>query len=196
MTQAFIFFMEHNFIINAFLLGIGLAMDAFSISLANGLNKPKMNFKDVLLMVFVFGLFQALMPLIGWHLTSQLAEKFEIINKIVPYLALILLLYIGIKMIVEKDKKEEKVSLNFSVLVIQAIATSIDALSVGLTMIAYSFSKALYEALIIGIVTFILCLIAYYIGKKGGNKLSNNAPIIGGIILIIVGIKIFISGVI
>lgn len=170
-------------------------MDAFSISLANGLNKPNMNFKDVLLMVFTFGLFQALMPLIGWYLTSQLAEKFEFINKTVPYLALILLLYIGIKMIVEKDKKEE-VSLSFSVLVIQAIATSIDALSVGLTMIAYSFSKALYEALIIGIVTFIICLIAYYIGKKGGNKLSNNAPIIGGIILIIVGIKIFISGVI
>ena len=188
--------MEHNFIINAFLLGIGLAMDAFSISLANGLNRPKMNFKDVLLMVFTFGLFQALMPLIGWYLTSQLAEKFEIINKIVPYLALILLLYIGIKMIVEKDKKEEEISLSFSVLIIQAIATSIDALSVGLTMIAYSFSKALYEALIIGIVTFIICLIAYYIGKKGGNKLSNNAPIIGGIILIIVGIKIFISGVI
>ena len=188
--------MRRTFIINAFLLGIGLAMDAFSISIANGLNKPKMKNTRAFLMAFVFGLFQMIMPLIGWLIIHYLANSFVFIEKIVPYLALILLGYIGIKMIYDAIKnKEENPDIETGELLIQAVATSIDALSVGLTIANLDFLDALYEASIIGVVTFIICLMGVYVGKAGGNKFANKAPIFGGIILIVVGIKIFITGV-
>ena len=192
------FFMNYTLIIDALLLGIGLAMDAFSVSIANGLNKPKMKFGNAFIMALVFGVFQAIMPIIGWAIMHFLSEKFIFIEKAVPFVAISLLFYIGIKMIIEANKEQEEAeaeTISKHELLIQGIATSIDALSVGFTIAEYSFMVALAEASIIGIVTTIICLAGIYIGKAGGNKLANKAPIFGGIILMIVGIKIFVEGV-
>lgn len=192
------FFMNSTLIIDSLLLGVGLAMDAFSVSIANGLNKPKMKFDRALMMALVFGVFQAVMPIIGWAITHFLSEKFTFIEKAVPFVALSLLLYIGIKMIYEANKGQEEIeaeTISRHELLIQGIATSIDALSVGFTIAKYSFVVAAIEASIIGVVTTIICLAGIYIGKAGGNRLASKAPIFGGIILILVGIKIFVSGV-
>lgn len=192
------FFMDSALIIDSLLLGVGLAMDAFSVSIANGLNKPKMKFNRALMMALVFGIFQAVMPIIGWAITHFLSEKFIFIEKAVPFVALSLLLYIGIKMIYEANKGQEEneaETISRHELLIQGIATSIDALSVGFTIAKYAFVVAVIEASIIGVVTTIICLAGIYIGKAGGNRLASKAPIFGGIILILVGIKIFVSGV-
>lgn len=188
--------MKRAFIINAFLLGIGLAMDAFSVSVANGLDDPKMKNRRMIFMVLTFGIFQTAMPLIGWFFVHKLAETFAVFEKCVPYIALVLLLYIGGKMIYESfHENEGEEALSVGDILIQGVATSIDALSVGFTIAHYSFDYALYEAVIIGVVTTIICIIGVSIGKAGGSRLSDKAGIIGGIILIGVGIKIFVSGV-
>ena len=188
--------MKRAFIINAFLLGIGLAMDAFSVSVANGLEDPKMKNRRMIFIALVFGLFQMAMPLIGWFFVHKLAEQFALFEKSVPYIALVLLLYIGGKMIYESfQHKESEEAIGIGDILIQGIATSIDALSVGFTIAHLSFANALYEAAIIGIVTFIICIFGVIIGKAGGSKLSDKAGIIGGIVLILVGIRIFVSGV-
>lgn len=185
------------FFINAALLGVGLAMDAFSVSLANGLNEPKMKSAKITLISLIFGMFQFAMPLIGWFFVHNLIEKFKAFEKFIPYIALILLLYIGIKMLIEgiKNNEEEKPAISFIDLIIQGIATSIDALSVGFTIASLSLAYAFIESLVIGVVTFIICVCGIIIGKKAGNKLSNKATIFGGIILIIIGIEIFLKGV-
>ena len=138
--------MNSTLIIDALLLGIGLAMDAFSVSIANGLNKPKMKFNSALVVALVFGIFQAIMPIIGWAITHFLSEKFTFIEKAVPFVALALLLYIGIKMIYEANKGQEEAeaeTISKHELLVQGIATSIDALSVGFTIAKYSFMTAL-----------------------------------------------------
>ncbi len=188
--------MRRSFIINAFLLGIGLAMDAFSVSVANGLEDTKMKSRKMIFIAAVFGLFQMAMPLIGWFFVRKLAETFVLFEKFVPYIALILLLYIGSKMIYESiSSKDSEDIAGVGDILVQGIATSIDALSIGFTIAGLSFGHALYEAAIIGIVTFIICLFGVGIGKAGGSRLSDKAGIIGGIILILVGIRIFIAGV-
>lgn len=194
--------MSMGLIINSIMLGIGLAMDAFSVSLANGLNEPNMKKARVTLIASTFAGFQFIMPIIGWYCVHYLAEKFETFQKFVPWIALVLLLYIGGKMVVEgvRDMKErdaggeaaaassEKVTL--AVLAMQGIATSIDALSVGFTIANYDSISALLSSLIIGIVTLIICLAGLAIGKKFGTKLAGKASILGGVILIFIGIKI------
>lgn len=192
--------MEWNlmFFINSILLGIGLAMDAFSVSLANGLNEPKMKKRKMCGIAGVFGFFQALMPMIGWICVHTIVQYFKIFENFIPWIALVLLLFIGGKMLIEgiNNKDEtEKPKVGFVALLIQGIATSIDALSVGFTISGYGFIMALTCALIVALVTFIICMAGLEIGKKFGTKFSNKATILGGIILIFIGIEIFVSGI-
>ena len=190
--------MNFLFFLNAILLGVGLAMDAFSVSLANGLNEPHMKKSKSATIAGTFALFQIAMPLIGWLCVHTLLEKFQQFEKFIPWIALILLLYIGGKMLIEGIKNEEgdeKPALSFTDLFIQGVATSIDALSVGFTIAELNFPLAFIESLIIGIVTFGICITGLSIGKKFGTKLANKAAILGGVILIGIGIEIFLKGI-
>lgn len=189
--------MTLKFVITSIFLGIGLAMDAFSVSLANGLNEPHMRIKKIMGIAFVFAFFQAAMPMIGWICVHTIVEYFTAFARIIPWIALLLLVVIGTKMIIEGVKhgnsELEKPKVGFWALIIQGIATSIDALSVGFTISEYKVLMALFCACIIAIVTFALSIGGIWIGKKCGTKLSNKAEIFGGAILIIIGLEIFIT---
>jgi putative Mn2+ efflux pump MntP len=184
-------------LITSFLLGIGLAMDACAVSMANGLKNPKMKVNKILLIALMFGLFQGLMPLLGYSVGSQILGKIE---WTIPYIALVILTLVGINMIREgisdsdEDSNDNK-ELTFKLITIQAVATSIDALSVGFTISNYKIKEALICTMIITLVTFIICFYAVFIGKKCGDKLGHKAVILGGIILILIGLEIFITGV-
>lgn len=187
------------FVFNNVLLGIGLAMDAFSVSLANGLNEPKMHVKKMCAVAGVFGFFQAFMPMTGWVCIKTVISFFSAFEKLIPWIALILLLFIGGKMIIEgirSDGDSEKPAVGAIALFIQGIATSIDALSVGFTIAEYDLWHALAASLIIAAVTFVICMGGLVLGKKFGTKLSNKAEVLGGIILVIIGIEIFVNGII
>lgn len=192
--------MDLLFIFNSILLGAGLAMDAFSVSLANGLREPSMRTGRMAVMAGVFAFFQWMMPLIGWVCVHTIVEYFKAFDKAIPWIALVLLSYIGIKMIVEALKGgetgEEGVGrITARVLFLQGVATSIDALSVGFTIADYGFAMALIATVIIGAVTFIICMAGLKIGRRFGTKLAGKAGILGGIILIGIGLEIFIKGV-
>lgn len=206
-------------IINSIFLGIGLAMDAFSVSLANGLNEPKMKTGRMCGMAGIYAFFQFAMPVIGWVCVHTIAEKFEAFQVYIPWIALILLLYIGGKMILEsiKESREKKESeetenkseaneenineakavkaVGFGTLIVQGIATSIDALSVGFTISDYNTVEAFTAGIIIAVVTFVICMIGIVLGKKFGTKFAGKAGIFGGIILIAIGVEIFVTGV-
>ncbi|MGP1587573.1 MAG: manganese efflux pump MntP [Treponemataceae bacterium] len=193
-----------EFFLNSFFLGTGLAMDAFSVSLANGLNESEMKNTKMYKIAGVYAFFQFLMPMIGWLCVHTIVAYFKIIEKFIPWIALILLLYIGGKMFTAgiKNNKhhsakecEQEKKLTFGILMLQGISTSIDALSVGFTIAGYGILKSLSASLIIAIVTFFICIAGLAIGKKAGTKLSSNACLVGGIILIGIGIKIFIKGI-
>ncbi len=185
------------FFLESIALGAGLAMDAFSVSLANGLNEPKMKKGKVLGIAGVFALFQAAMPLIGWICVHTLLQCFTFFEPAIPWIALGLLAFIGGKMLYDgiknKDREGEAVKLGIAALLVQGVATSIDALSVGFTIAEYNLPMALVAAAIIAIVTFAICTAGVIIGKKFGTKLSDKAQIFGGIILIIIGIEIFVT---
>lgn len=187
------------FVLNSILFGVGLAMDAFSVSLANGLNEPDMKLPKMCTVAGTFGVFQTLMPVIGWICVHTAAAKFAAFEKYIPWIALILLLFIGGSMLLEGLRGEagEKGSreVGFLALAVQGVATSIDALSVGFTIAGYGFREALIESLIIGVVTFIICMAGLVIGRKFGTKLAGKASVLGGCILIAIGIEIFIKGV-
>ena len=187
-----------GFILNSILLGIGLAIDAFSVSLASGLKEPQMRPARMLSICGVFGGFQFLMPVLGWLIIHTAAEAFPWFERLVPWIALALLLYIGIKMIIEgfKGGAEEKTAgMDLKTLLIMGVATSIDALSVGFAIAHYGAAAAVLSALIIGVVTFIICLAGIFAGKKLGMLLAGKASVLGGIILIAIGIEIFVKGV-
>lgn len=193
--------MEWNllFFVNSTLLGVGLAMDAFSVSLANGLNEPRMENRKMCGIAGIFALFQAAMPMIGWICVHSLVRIFAAFSRLIPWIALLLLLFIGGKMLTDgiKDDKEEteKRGVGMTALIVQGIATSIDALSVGFTIAEYGFVMALVCALIIAAVTFVICMAGLYIGKKFGTAFASRASILGGVILSIIGIEIFVTGV-
>ncbi|MBQ8416097.1 MAG: manganese efflux pump [Clostridia bacterium] len=194
MNWSFWFFFESA------LMGAALAMDAFSVSAANGLNEPKMSGRKMLAVAGMFALFQSAMPLIGWFCVHTVAEYFEAFETAIPWIALILLSFIGGKMLLDgiRCKCEEGpccTSLGFGALAVQGIATSIDALSVGFTIAEYDWLMALTAALVIGAVTFGICLGGVQIGKSFGTRLSGKASVFGGVILIAIGLEIFISGV-
>lgn len=188
------------FFFNSILLGVGLAMDAFSVSLANGLGEPNMKKNKMSGIAGVFAGFQIIMPLIGWICVSTIAQYFGIFEKLIPWIALILLGYIGGKMLYEgirrKDSDEEKLAVGLKALLVQGIATSIDALSVGFTIADYHPLEAILSCLIIGAVTFMICFVGLVLGKKVGTKLSGKADILGGLILIFIGLEIFLSNII
>ena len=187
-------------ILNSIFLGFGLALDAFSVSVADAMANPGMKKRRKFSIALTFTVFQTMMPLIGWICVKTIADKFTIFQKAVPYIALILLAYIGIKMIIESRKGGEEenegvAALTFATLMIQGIATSIDALSVGFAIADYSSLEALVSTLIIGITTFIICIFGLELGKKVGKAFSDKATLFGGCILIIIGLEIFIKGV-
>lgn len=189
-----------DFFLKSVMLGAGLAMDAFSVSLANGLNEPKMKKPKMLGIAGLFSLFQALMPMIGWICVHTVVQHFSAFEKAIPWIALALLLYIGGKMLIEGVKckgceAEQKSAAGIGMLIMQGVATSIDALSVGFTISEYTLIQAVVCAAIIAVVTFAICLCGILIGRKFGTKLSGKASIFGGIILIAIGIEIFVTGV-
>jgi putative Mn2+ efflux pump MntP len=196
--------MDFLFLFNSLALGVGLAMDAFSVSLANGLNEPNMHRPRALFMASVFGIMQGLMPLIGWVLVHTLLEKFKIIELAIPYIALALLGYIGVKMLLDGIKEMKcaacsanpdacKKHLTVAMILVQGVATSIDALSVGFTIADYDLMHALIATLIIAAVTTVICTAGVYIGKRCGTALAGKSSIFGGIILIFIGLEIFIT---
>lgn len=191
MELGFIFFF------NSILLGVGLAMDAFSVSLANGLNEPQMKKSKMGGVAGIFAIFQFVMPMTGWICVSTIAQYFEAFEKWIPWIALILLGFIGGEMLVEgiknKNLAEEKPAVGFIGLVIQGVATSIDALSVGFTIADYDWIEAFLACLLIGIVTFFICFAGITIGKKAGTRMAGRAGILGGAILIFIGLEIFIT---
>ena len=194
--------MEFNlqFFLTSILLGVGLAMDAFSVSIANGLNEPFMRRRKMLVIAAVFAIFQFAMPLIGWFCVSSFVHHFKAFQPFIPYIALGLLAFIGGKMIYDgihcDGECEECGAIGIVGLILQGIATSIDALSVGFTISDYNFLGAALSSLLIGAVTFVICFAGIVIGKRVGNSLSGKASVFGGIILVLIGLEIFITGVI
>ena len=190
--------MNFEFFVVSAMFGIGLAMDAFSVALANGMNEKRMKVGRMCTVAGIFAFFQALMPLLGWVAVHTVLEYFHGFSKFIPYIALALLAYIGGKMIYEGLHKNcdcEDCAVGISGLIVQGIATSIDALSVGLDIGHYDFSGALVCALVIAALTFIICMFGVWAGKKFGNMLSSKATVFGGVILVCIGIYIFIKGV-
>lgn len=194
-------------ILTAIGLGAGLAMDACAVSMSNGLAEPKMKLGKIFTIAGFFGVFQIIMPIFGYLavtvLSETLGENFtRIFGYLVPWIALTLLLILGIKMIVEgikegkdsnKENEESVKKLTIGGLFVQAIATSIDALSVGVIYGNVVPLEAYTTFLIIGIVTFGISVAAVFIGKKFGTIFSNKATIAGGIILCAIGLEIFFS---
>ena len=192
MEWSFVFFL------NSGLLGVGLAMDAFSVSLANGLHDPHMSRRRGTIIAGTFAGFQAAMPMLGWVCVHTIVELFSSFEVFIPWIALALLGYIGGKMLVEGikgEEAEEAAELSAGALFVQGVATSIDALSVGFTISEYGWGMALVCSLIIAVVTFFLCAAGLSLGKKFGTKLSGKASILGGVILIGIGLEIFVTGV-
>ncbi len=192
--------MDFIFFLKSVLLGAGLAMDACAVSMANAFSEPQMKKRKMLLVAGAFGLFQGIMPLAGYFVGYAILS---VIEKFIPWIALILLGVIGGKMIFEgvtKPKKEEKEieakELTIVGLLVQAIATSIDALSVGFTIANYTIIMAVVCVVIVAVVTFAISFVGIILGKKFGTKLGKKAELIGGIILVLIGLEIFITGII
>ena len=190
-----------QFVLNSVLLGVGLAMDAFSVSLANGLSDSKMRFPRMSGIAGLFAFFQALMPMIGWICVHTVVQYFQWFEKLIPWIALLLLGWIGGKMLLcglRPQCDEESCGCGratLGALIMQGVATSIDALSVGFTIAEYGLVMALVCAALIALVTFFICLGGLKLGKTFGTKLANKADILGGAILIFIGLEIFITGV-
>lgn len=189
MEWSFVFFL------NSALLGVGLAMDAFSVSLANGLHEPKMSGSRMCGIAGVFAGFQALMPMAGWVCVHTILQYFQAFETLIPWIALGLLGYIGGKMLLEgvRGGEKEAPALGLSALLVQGVATSIDALSVGFTIAGYGLVQALVCAAIIAAVTFVICTVGLLIGRRFGTVFAGKASIFGGVILIGIGLEIFIT---
>ena len=197
--------MNLSFVINSILLGVGLAMDAFSVSVANGLIEPCMRRTRMFVIAGTYSFFQFAMPMLGWFFVRTAAQRFEIFQKAIPWIALILLAYIGGKMILEslreaKEKKEapelvSETTVSGRTLLLQGVATSIDALSVGFTIAGYGALMAFIASLIIAAVTLALCLTALRLGRVFGERLAGRATIVGGLILIAIGIEIWFTNI-
>lgn len=178
--------------IEILLISIGLAMDAFAVSICKGLSKKKMNWKNAIIIGLYFGIFQAGMPILGYFLGSTF-ERF--ITNIDHWIAFTLLTGIGFDMLKEAFSKESENSndkVDFKTMIILSIATSIDALAVGITFACLK-TKIIVPAITIGIITFLMSVIGVKIGNKFGDKYEKKAEIMGGVILILLGIKILLE---
>ncbi len=199
--------MDLIFVFNSVALGVGLAMDAFSVSIANGLNEPGMAKRKMCGVAGTYAAYQFAMPMIGWFCVHTIAEQFEVFRKFIPWIALALLLWIGGKMLIEgirdvhagesgeKESAQAGACLGFGTLMVQGIATSIDALSVGFTIADYGTVMAFVCSMLVAVTTFVICMAGLLFGKKFGDRLSDKATILGGLILIGIGIEIFVKGV-
>ena len=183
--------------LHAVALGFGLAMDASCVSMTNAMVEKNMKILKAFLIALTFGIFQFAMPLIGYGI-GTLMESF--LSAFIPIIALVLLSIIGIKTIIEavKEKKKgegevQEKKIKVTEVLVQAVATSIDALSVGVLYIEEGISYALISFSIIGVITVALTFIAFFVGRKFGSLLKNKASIVGGVILIIIGLEIFIE---
>ena len=197
------------FVLNSILLGAGLAMDAFSVSIANGLNEPHMPRSKMCRVAGTYAGYQFAMPMIGWFCVHAVAEQFEAFRKFIPWIALLLLALIGGKMLAEgirsvrsgksaeaeEAQGKQEACLGFGTLMVQGIATSIDALSVGFTISVYGTMMAAVCSFLIAVTTFVLCLAGLKFGKKFGERLADKATIFGGLLLIAIGVEIFVKGV-
>ncbi|HCS95076.1 MAG TPA: hypothetical protein DIV38_04985 [Clostridiales bacterium] len=192
-------------IIDILLTGVGLSMDAAAVSMTNGMNEPKMKLPKILLIALFYGVAQGVMPLIGYYAGSLFATA---VAKIAPWLALVLLGFIGGKMIFEAicelkkngEQPKEAKPLSLGSLAVQALATSIDALAVGISLVALDKSGALAVNIFVAVSmiaasTFIISLVSVFVGKKFGELLSDKAELVGGLILVAIGLKIFIEGI-
>jgi len=179
--------------IEIFFISVGLSMDAVCVSMTNGMCYRKMSLKHYLYIALAFGFFQGFMPFIGYYAGSIFANQVEMMDH---WLALIFLSFIGGKMILDSRKKatnnECRTSLTFKLLMVQAIATSIDALAVGISFAAMNVN-IIVASISIAVCTTILSFVAVFVGKKAGTKLNSKAEIFGGSILIFIGLKIFIE---
>ena len=191
MEWSFVFFL------NSALLGVGLAMDAFSVSMANGLHDPKMGKDTMCRIAGTFALFQAVMPMTGWVCVHTIVELFSSFEKFIPWIALALLGYIGGKMLVDGikgEEAEEAAELSAGALFMQGVATSIDALAVGVTFSMVELSVSIWLAVcLIGCTTFLISLGGVYVGNVFGAKYKNKAEFVGGTILILIGVKIILE---
>lgn len=192
-----------GFFVTSVLLGVGLAMDAFSVSVAGGLQQPHIRPGQMSCRAGVFAFFQFAMPMVGWICVHTVVQRFTAFQKWIPWIALALLGYIGGKMLLEgigsrgeAPEEAEAPGVGALTLLVQGVATSIDALSVGFTIADYTPLAAFVCSLIIALVTFVICVAGFVIGKTVGNRLSGKAEILGGAILIFIGLKIFLSGVV
>ncbi|MBR3330978.1 MAG: manganese efflux pump [Mogibacterium sp.] len=184
-------------------------MDAFSVSVANGLADSGMKAGRMFSIAGTFAGFQFMMPMIGWLLVTEAARLFTWFSPLIPWIALVLLLIIGGGLLKdgieelresktgggEEEEPSGAVRLSFWALMMQGVATSIDALSVGFTTAAYNTMQALVSSLIIGVVTLFICLAGLRIGRRLGELLAGRASILGGLILIGIGLEIWIKGV-
>ncbi len=192
--------MMFMFLAQSAALGLGLAMDAFSVSLVRGLNDPKMKKSGMLATAGCFAFFQALMPLIGWVCVHTVVEHFKSFDRYIPWIALLVLFAIGAKMMADGlkhrcgEENEEKPKNGAGALIVQGIATSIDALSAGLTIEEHNLPEALTCVLIIAVITFVLCLAGVALGKRFGCGMAGKAEVFGGVILMLIGVKVFVEG--
>lgn len=187
------------FVLNSIFLGVGLAMDAFSVSMADGLNEPDMGRRKMLGICGCFAAFQAAMPMLGWYSVRRMLCAFKALIPLIPWACLVILCLIGGSMILEAFHQPEGEcqprKLTGKVLFLQGLATSLDALSVGFAIAEYGFSMAAVSAAIIALVTFPICLVGVLLGRKVGMSLSCRAMLLGGGILIAVGIEIWARGI-
>ncbi len=189
--------MDAELLLIAGTLGVGLAMDAFSVSLANGLNEPCMKLTKMSGVAGIFALFQAMMPLLGWICVHTVVEHFRWFEQLIPWIAFALLGFIGGKMLLESlhsnEHPCEKAGVGVAALLVQGVATSIDALSVGFAIAHYNLAEAALTALIIAAVTFVICMGGLYIGKRAGTALADKAGAFGGGVLILIGVWILVK---
>lgn len=179
-------------IIEVVLIAIGLAMDAFAVSVCKGISFKKMSWKKATIVGLYFGIFQALMPVIGYFLGTAFET---LVTRVDHWIAFILLSLIGLNMLKEAFGKDAECcddSVDFKTMAILSIATSIDALAIGITF-AFLKTNILISALLIGIITFVICILGVKIGNKFGDKYERNAEVVGGLILILMGLKILLE---
>ncbi len=188
-------------IIELFLIAVGLSMDAFAVSIGNGLSMKKSQPKAALAIAFSFGLFQALMPTLGYFLGTAFEQ---VIREFDHYIALVFLGFIGGKMIFDgikelrarkkgEEAEEKGFKLSFGTLMIQAVATSIDALIIGVSFAALPDVNIWAAVVLIGITTFAISLVGVFFGKKFGQLLGSKAEVFGGIVLVAIGVKVFVE---
>ena len=180
-------------------LAVGLAMDAFAVSVTNGMCLKKCGLKEILAMALTFGFFQAAMPLVGFCGGSFFYEQIKAVDH---WIAFCLLDFLGVRMIIEGIKSWKQAEgegceiegsvLTVKLLLVQGVATSIDALAVGISLSAVQ-ANIFFAAVIIGLITALLCSVASGVGRRFGPMLNNKAEILGGIILVGIGVRILIS---